>query len=91
VAAAGAPASAELAAAIDSADAGSLRDLARRYDAVARALHDVADPVGPHGRDDGAQVRLGLLVAEEAARTAQAGQPPIARQLAAIAAAVTAI
>jgi hypothetical protein len=86
VAAAGAPTTAELSEAIAAADSTQLRDLARRYDAVSRALHAVPDPVGRFGRDDGAQVRLGLLVAAEAARAAQTGQSDIARRLAAVAA-----
>jgi hypothetical protein len=86
VASAGAPSLADLTAAIDAADPSQLRDLAHRYEAVARALHDVADPVGRFGRDDAAQARLALLVAAEAARAAQAAQADIATRLAAVAA-----
>jgi hypothetical protein len=88
VGAAGAPATDELAAAIEAGDSVRLRDLGRRFDTVARALAAVADPEGRHGREDAAQLRLALLVDAEAARAAQAGQPDVARQLADIAGAV---
>jgi hypothetical protein len=86
VRAAGVPAMGELSAAVDAGAPVPLRDLARRYDAVARALQAVPDPAGAHGRDDAAQYRLALLTFAEAARAAQAGRPDIARRLAAVAA-----
>jgi hypothetical protein len=78
------PSSGELLAAIDAADPVRLRDLARRFDSVARALRGVADPDEPLGREEAAQVGLGLLVYAEAARAAQAGQPEAARRLVAV-------
>jgi hypothetical protein len=85
VARAAAQASLDLTTAIESADPIRLRDVARRFDAVVRALAPVPDPAGAHGREDAAQVRLALLVYAEAARAAQAGEPDVARRLVAVA------
>jgi hypothetical protein len=82
---AAAPASLDLGPALDAADPLRLRDVARRFDAIARDLGPVPDPAGEHGREDAAQVRLALLVYAEAARAAQAGQPELARRLVTIA------
>jgi hypothetical protein len=84
VTAAPVPAAGDLAAAIDRSDQAALRDLARRFARVARDLGLVADPVGPHGREDAAQARLALLAYGEAARAAQARLPDVARGLTAI-------
>jgi hypothetical protein len=91
VTAAAVPTQAELDAAMAAGDQGALRALANRCSTIARDLGAVADPSGRHGREDGAQVRLGVLVTGEAARAAQAELPEVARSLAAIGAQVLAV
>lgn len=81
VAAAGVPGPTELPAALDAGDEARLRDLARRFDALARDLAAVADPAGATGREEAVQVRLALLAYAEAARVVRLGLPGSARRL----------
>jgi hypothetical protein len=91
VQATGVPTEAEVGALIATGDVAGLRTAANRCAGIARDLAAVADPVGRHGREDGAQVRLAVLVTGEAARAAQAGLPDVGRSLAAIGAEVLAV
>jgi hypothetical protein len=70
VRAAGIPPAVELRAALRTAAADRLGDLARRYVAAAEVLRARPDPKGK--RDQSAVLRLGLLVDADAARAAQA-------------------
>jgi hypothetical protein len=91
VRAAGVPTQAEVTALIAKGDQAGLRAVANRCAAIARDLGAVADPGDRHGREDGAQVRLAVLVTGEAARAAQAELPEVGRSLAAVGAQVLAV
>ena len=88
---AGIPSQIDLDSALTVPDQAALRTIANRCATIARDLGAVADPPGRHGRDDAAQVRLGVLVTGEAARAGQAGLPEVARSLVAIGGQVIAV
>lgn len=83
VEAAGAPPDEQLAAAIESRDHGALQETARAYVEAAERLRQTPDPEGD--REGATRVRLALLVASEAARAGQLGEPSVAGRLAEIA------